>query len=172
MGLESYMIPSPLSQEARNQLLALKDGKDTHRRVRQWVEMVLLSDAGWENAPIARHLGVDEKTVQRHVRAFRTCGVEALAHQYGKRGPHKATPEAMKVLDELLAEGRIWNAVQLRAALQEKTGVDISIDHLRVVLKKRGYSWKRTKRSVAHSRKPEVYAERREQLESLKKISG
>lgn len=166
------MLPTPLSFSQRVELLRAKNSSEIHPKKRERIEMVLLADAGWENRQIARHLGKGESTVQIQVRAFIKGGLESLGVHYGEdRKPRKATAEFLQAAEAKLDEDRIWTAPQLVKALAEETGVTMHKDHLSKLLKQRGFSWKRTKKSVAHSRKPEVFEAKSEALASLKKIS-
>ena len=164
------MLQTPLTAEQRRELLFLKNSKDTHPKARERVEMVLLADAGWENARIAAHLGKGESTVQQIVRKFVKQGLASFEVGYfGPRGGYKAKDDFIAKLEELLDQERIWTAPQLQAELEKQTGTRVCLDWIRKLCKARGYAWKRTKRSVAHSRKPEVFEARREALDVLKK---
>lgn len=166
------MLPTPLSSEQRDELIRVKNSHDTHPKMRERIEMVLLADAGWENRQISRHLRKGESTVQIQVRAYITGGLEALTIHYGEdRKPRKATEDFLQLAEAKLDEDRIWTARQLVTSLAEETGTTMHKDHLSKILKQRGFSWKRTKKSVAHSRKAEVFEAKREALASLKKIS-
>lgn len=165
------MLKTPLSPETRRELLALKNRKTTHPKTSERIEMLLLADAGWTHDAIAAHLGRSCSLVQLRIRAYETQGIETLGVNYGPRRARKATPEYQAALVAKLDEDRIWTSAQLADALAEQTGIRLGIDHLRVLVKRHGYTWKRTKRSVAHSRKPEVYEARREVLDGLKKTS-
>jgi transposase len=164
------MLLTPLTAEQRRELLVLKNAKSTHPKARERVEMVLLADAGWENARIATHLGKGESTVQQIVRNFVKQGMASFEIGYfGPRGGYKADSDFITRLEKKLEEERIWTAPQLQAELEKETGTRVCLDWIRKLCKARGYAWKRTKRSVAHSRKPEVFEARREALDVLKK---
>ncbi len=170
------MSRTRLTAEQRSELLTLKDARSTHPKVRRWVEMVLLSAEGWTCARIAEHLGLSEKGVQERVRCFKREGMGSLVVRYpegrGNGTMRKLTPAYLEALRRLLESEALYTAERLRDALTEETGVEISTDHLREILGREGYGWKRTKRSVAHSRDPEVFESRREALWALEKKGG
>lgn len=173
MGFVVGMLRTPLSSEQREELIALKQRRDTPSRVIERIEMVLLANEGWQNTQIAEHLGRSESWVQHRIRDFVTKGLSGLIPTpRAARTPHKVTPAYLEAMEAKLAEERIWSAPQLAEALAEETQIQVSPDHLRAVLRQRGYRYKRTKKSVSHSRKPEVYEAKREALVALKKISG
>ena len=57
--------------------------------------------------------------------------------------PPRLTPELEVYVQERLAEPRLWNSALLSGALQERSGVTVSRDAMRVQLQALGYSWKR-----------------------------
>lgn len=167
------MSRTRLTAEQRSELLNLKDARSTHPKVRRWVEMALLHAEGWTCARIAEHLGLSEKGVQVRVRRFNREGMASLVVRYPEgrgAGPmRKITPAFLEALRRMLETDVLFTAERLRDALAEETGVEISTDHLRELVAREGYSWKRTKRSVAHSRDPQVFESRREALWALEK---
>lgn len=171
MGFVVDMLRTPLTSEQREELIALKKHRDTSKRVVERIEMVLLANEGWQNTRIAEHLDRSESWVQHRIRDYVTKGIQGLVPApRAARTPHKVTPAYLEAMEAKLAEERIWSAPQLADALAEETRIQVSPDHLRAVLRQRGYRYKRTKKSVSHSRKPEVYEAKRESLLVLKKI--
>ncbi|MNL32011.1 hypothetical protein D3C87_1538350 [compost metagenome] len=171
MGLEVDMLPTPLNSAQRAELVSLKKRRDTPARTLEIIELVLLADAGWPNDRIATHVGRSESWVQHRIRDYVTRGLTGLYLAPRKpRSCHKTTPEYRQALLAKLEEERIWSAPQLSEALVDAGFERVHPDHLRSVLHELGFRYKRTKKSVAHSRKPEVYEARREILDGLKKI--
>jgi hypothetical protein len=145
------MIRVILTPAQRDELRARTHRPDVTPRVRDRLEMIRLSDAGWSIPRIAGHLGCHEQTVRRHVAAFLAAGFAALA----------------ALLD---AGGRTWTTRQLAAWLEGEQGVRVHPDHLSRLLHARGFGWKRTLSSVAHKRRdPDAYAAKAAELDALKK---
>jgi putative transposase len=71
------MIRSPLDEATRDELRALRR-TGLPPKVRDRIEMVTLSDAGWSPPGIAEHLGYHPQTVRDLLRAFLTRGTAAL----------------------------------------------------------------------------------------------
>lgn len=162
-------LRTPLTENERQLLLAAKNAPETHPRERERVEMVLLADAGWTNLQIARHLGRGESAVQTHVRAWMVEGLAGMAMGFSPGRTPRITEEYKTKLAEKLGSDRLYSARQLAEELASETGISIGVDHMRTVIKAQGGRYKRTKKSVSHARKPEVFEAKREALDVLKK---
>lgn len=160
---------TPLTSDERQALLAAKNTSQTHLRERERVEMVLLADAGWTNAQIARHLGRTETTVQAHVRKWSKEGLAGLEMHFSPGRTPRITDVFKALLLEKLKSDRLYSARQLCAELEHETGIAITIDHMRAVVRGIGGRYKRTKKCVKHSRKPHLFEAKKEALEVLKK---
>src|SRR5215217_2331596 len=114
------MIRTRLDDATRDELQALRR-KTLPPKVRDRIEMLLLSDAGWSSPRIAEHLGYCGQTVRDALRGFLARGIEAL---YPFRsGPEPDVAHRDRVADELrrlLAEGPTWTSRQLAGALDER----------------------------------------------------
>jgi transposase len=139
-------------------------------RERERMDMVRLSDAGWSVPRIARHLGWHEQTVRKYVAAFLAGGFERLADRPRPGRPRRLTDEHLAALERLLdATERSWTRPQLVAWLRREHGVSAHPDSLRVLLKRRRFRWKRTKRSVRHKGDPDRRAAAELELARLKR---
>ena len=163
------MIRVALTAAEREELRARARTADP--RTRDRLEMVRLADAGWSVPRVARHLGLHEQPVRRHVTAFLARGFAALPDR-----PRTGRPPTVTEADLLAAEarldagGRTWTTRQLVAWLAEERGVAVHPDHLRRLLRRRRFGWKRTVTSVAHKRRdPERYDAKVAELAGLKK---
>lgn len=140
-------------------------------RTRDRLEMVRLADAGWSIPRIARHLGCHEQTARRHVAAFLAGGFDALPDKPRPGRPPTVAEADLLALEAVLdAGGRTWTARQLVAWLEAERGVAVHPDHLRRLLRRRRFGWKRTVTSVAHTRRdPAAYDAKVAELDGLKK---
>ncbi len=138
--------------------------------IRDRLEMVRLSDAGWSVPTIARHLGQHEQTVRAWIKAFLDGGFDALPNK--PRGG-KASALTLTMLDTVrteVAKGeRTWTAAQLAAWIADHHGVRLSTDRLRVHLRRAGITWQRTRRSLKHKQEPTEVVERQAVLTDLAK---
>lgn len=146
----------------------------THRttvvsRTRERLEMIRLSDQGWNIPKIAVHLAQHEQTVRFWVKAFLDGGFDALADQ-----PHPGQKSAVTapMLIEVrgwLAQGdQTWNARQVAAEVHLRFGLLRSPDQWRRLLRREHLSYKRTQRSLHHKQDPVVVAAKTAQLDTLK----
>ena len=78
------MIRIRLDPTTRDELQQMRR-QDLPAKVRDRLEMVLLSDAGWAPARIAEHLGYGYRTALGVLNDFRARGRDALAPR--RRGP-------------------------------------------------------------------------------------
>ena len=140
-------------------------------RTRDRLEMIRLSAAGLSVPQIARQMDCSDQTVRKYLKAFLEEGFEALPDR-PHRGPSpKVKEEHLQALERTLDEtDRAWTAPQLADWLKTDQGVIVHPDHLRVLLHRRGFRWKRMKRSVEHKQSDPVVQEAAEiELEALKK---
>jgi transposase len=140
-------------------------------RTRDRLEMIRLADAGWSIPRIAGYLGFHEQTVRRQVKAFLAGGFDALPDRPRSGRPPQITEADLQAVDALLDAGeRTWTLRQLVAWLAAERQVHIHPEHLRRLLRRRRFAWKRTVSSVAHQRRdPAAYAAKVADLERLKK---
>ncbi len=160
-----------LSDDQRDELRRRTHEPGVRPSVRDRLEMIRLSDAGWSVPHIASHLGAHEQTVRRYVKTYLARGFDGLAPR-----PHPGRPPRIQVADleaveRLLDEtDRTWTAPQLVAWLEAERGVVLCRDHLGRLLRRRGFRWKRTKQSVAHKRTdPTLVQTAARELAALKK---
>src|SRR6478735_4095471 len=147
------MIRTPLDDATRDELQALRR-KPLPPKVRDRIEMVLLSDAGWSAPRIATHLGYCGQTVRDRLRAFLARGTDAL-HPF-RTGPGPDTDHRDRIADELnrlLADDRTWTSRQLAAALAER-GVAMGARQVRRHLKRMGARYRRTASTLKHKQDP------------------
>ncbi|MER3466803.1 MAG: hypothetical protein C4340_06845 [Armatimonadota bacterium] len=165
------MIRVELNAEQREELRKRSHERGIHPRTRDRLEMVRLADAGWSIPRIARHLEYHEQTVRKYIKRFVAGGFGQLPDKPHPGRRAKVTEAMLTALERLLDESdRTWTTPQLAQWLSEHFQVDVHPDHLARLLHRRGFHWKRTKRSVAHQRKvPDLQAAKAAELEVLKR---
>jgi transposase len=165
------MIRVKLSVEQREELRARTRERGMHPRTRDRLEMVRLADAGWNVPRIAGHLQYHEQTVRKYVKEFLAGGFDRLPDK-PRPGPRpKITEEILHALERRIDQSdRTWTTPQLAQWIEGEFRVRVHPDHLARLLHKRGFSWKRTKRSVSHKRTdPDLQVAKEAELEVLKK---
>ena len=168
MLLSMYRVT--LTEDQRHELRQRTSQAGIAPSLRDRLEMVRLSDAGWSVPTIARHLGQHEQTVRAWIKAFLKGGFDALPNKPRGGDTPDVTPAMLEAARAEVAKGtRIWSASQVADWIDEHHGVRISPGRMRVHLKRVKLSYQRTSRSLHHKQKPEEVAERKDQLEQLEK---
>jgi transposase len=144
-----------LTPEQRAELERRLRARTTERRVHDRLEMVRAVADGATVPVAARALGFHPQTVRQAVKRFLAEGVAGLEDR-----PRPGRPPRLSEADLLALEARLdadaasgartWTLLQLAGWLAEERGVRLSPDRLGVLLKRRDFRWKRTKRSTAH----------------------
>ena len=165
------MIRVELTEAQRDELRSRTREPGLAPRTRDRLEMVRLADAGWAIPRIARHLGVHEQTVRKHVKAFLAEGFAALPDRPRPGRPPRVTEAHLQALEALIdAGGRTWTTRQLVEWLAREHGVRVHPDHLSRLLHARRFGWQRTVTSVAHKRRDQAaYDAKVAELDALKK---
>jgi putative transposase len=161
------MIHIRLDEPTRDELQRMRR-PDLPTRARDRLEMVCLSDAGWEPARIADHLGYDYRTVLRVLHDFESRGTEALFPR--RRGPAPDAGRCRRItglLHDLVGQDRTWTAAQLAEALREH-GVDLGARQVRRYLKGLKAGYRRTASTVRHKQDPAKVARAEAVLANLR----
>jgi transposase len=147
------MIRARLDDATRDELQILRR-KPLPPKVRDRIEMVVLSDAGWSAPRIAAHLGYCGQTVRDRLRAFLARGLDAL---YPFRpGPAPDLAHRDRVAEELtrlLTEDRTWTSRQLSQALAER-GIALGPRQVRRHLRRIKAGYRRTAATLKHKQDP------------------
>jgi transposase len=162
------MIRTHLDDATRDRLNSLRR-TDLPAKVRDRVEMVAPSDAGWSPPRIAAHLGYCAHTVRGLLKDFAARGTDALYPR--PTGPAPDTARRQQVTDALrqrLAEDRTWTSRQLSASLTDR-GIAIGSRQVRRYLTRLAAGYRRTATTVAHKQDPAKVARAAKVLGGLKK---
>jgi transposase len=159
-----------LTAEQAAELTRRRRDPKTKPRVRDRLEMVRRSDKGWSIPQIAQHFELTESRVRHWIKQFLVEGFDGLADRKGVGPKRRLTKEILEHLRQAIGQdGRTWTAVQVNAWLLEQHGFTMNRRYLSEVLGNNGLSYKRTTRTIRHKQKPEQVADRKADLETLKK---
>jgi putative transposase len=134
-------------------LLALRRAERSPK-VRDRIEMVTLSDAGWSPPRIASHLGCHPQTVRDALRADLARGIAALRPFRSGPAPdveHRDRIDA--ALREFLVKARAWTSRQLGEALAGR-GIALGPRQVRRHLRRIGSRYRRTASTLKHKQDP------------------
>ena len=160
------MIRVFLTDAARGELYALRR-TDLPAKVRDRVEMVRSSDAGWSPPRIAAHLGYCGPTVRGFLRDFDARGTAALYPRKTGPAPDSAKREQVAGhLRQLLGEDRTWTAGQLAGALRPH-GVRLGPRQVRRYLRLLKAGYRRTASTLEHKQDPAKVARAEQVLAGL-----
>jgi transposase len=122
--------------------------------VRDRLEMLFLSDAGWSPPRIADHLGYDPQTVRKVLHGWKRKGQAILFP--ATPGPEPDTGRRDTILGHLtdrLRQDRTWTSAQLAEALREH-GVTLGDRQVRRYLRQLQAGYRRTASTLEHKQDP------------------
>ena len=120
-------------------------------------------------AAIASYTGRGAASIGRDLDRWEERGFEGLADGAAPGNPPRITEEARAFVRERLAEERTWNAPQLAEALEERFGLVVTPEAVRLRLLSMGYRWKRTRYVPSRPPDPEEGRKARADLAELKR---
>lgn len=157
---------TPAQDEALREL-ELSPGVNAKVRLR--ASLIRLNGAGWGVPRLVAHFGRNPQSIHNDLDRFEQMGVAGLADGKAPGNKPSVTPEIELFLETKLAEDRVWHSSLLAEAVTERFGVKLGREAIRVTLLNLGYRWKRTRYAPGRDADPDVVAEHRASLETLKR---
>lgn len=159
-----------LTDEQRLELDRRAHQRGVAANLRDRLEMLRLSDAGWSVPRIAKHFGQHHQTVRHWIKAFGEGGFDALADRPRGGSVSALTPPLLEALrQEIHKAERTWSAPQIAEWIAEVLGVQRSADQVRRKLRQARLSYKRTNRHLRHKQSAEQVAQKSAALSDLQK---
>ncbi len=159
-----------LSSDQLAELTCRCHNKATKPRTRDRLEMLRLCHAGWSIPTIARHFNMTPNRVRHWIKRFLADGFDALDSAWGGGPPRKLTAAILVHLKQVVGQdGRTWTTPQVQEWLSEHYNLTVNRTWLCEVMNQNGLRYKRTTRTLRHKQKPELVADRKVDLETLKK---
>lgn len=157
-----------LTAEEDRTLRELRQATTVPSRVKERAEAIRLNAKGWYVERIAAYLGCHITTVREALHRWLDKGLGGLWDLPKSTRQRSWSEEDMHCVENWLREEeRTYNAKQLAHRLKEERGVEITPNHLRRILKMRGISWKRTRKSHRNNQDPNFKAVKQADLEML-----
>lgn len=158
-----------LSEADDAALREVEQGAGWREKVRLRAKVVRLSHRGMSAREITAYTGRHLSSVLRDFSRWEQRGLAGLADGAipGRRSPIGEAARAF--LTEKLSEERGWTAQQLAATLQERFGLSVNRESLRVCLRHMGYTWQRQRYVPVKQPDAELLATKRQELDELKK---
>lgn len=150
---------------------------DPRMEVRRRATAIRLLHLGYRPWQVADILNIRYSTLQNWWHRWERGGLEALADQPRPGRPAKATSAYEQALDEILEHPpsdygypfALWTIDRLRLHLAQTTGISLSRERFRVLLKARDWVYRRPKKDLKGLQDREARAQVEELLEELKK---
>jgi transposase len=145
--------------------------------VRQRATAIHMLHSGEKPGRVAELMAVGIATIYNWHHRWQTEGLAGLSNKPKSGRPQKATEEYGQLLEEVLSKEpqeygydfNLWTVERLRQHLHTATGIEISANRFRALLKRQGYRYRRPKHDLAHLQDPKAKELAREALEILKK---
>ena len=150
-------------------LRELETSPVVNAKVRLRASIVRLSHHSWTVPKLAKHFGRGLQTIHNDLTRFEQFGVAGLIDGKAPGNQPSVTPEIAVFLQHKLEENRAWNSSLLSEAVREQFGVTLGREVIRLKLVELGYRWKRARYAPGKQADPEVVAEHRASLETLKR---
>lgn len=150
---------------------------DRQPEVRRRATAIHMLHLGYTPSQVAEAMHIERKTLYRWLERWEEVGVAGLENQSRVGRPRKATPKYREAVAEALAQEpaaygysfAIWTLARLRDHLAQTTGIRLSVNRLREVLKREGYVYRRPKHDLRYRQDPAEREAAEEHLEALKK---
>jgi len=145
-----------LTSQERKELQKVAHCDDRPSRASLRATVILMSAEGFSAKTIGRVLGIGLRTVRRTRRGWRREGYEGLYDGWRPERPARADKKYLRLLYRVVRTDprklgfyfAHWTAPRLAEYLKRKTGVRLCDDWVRMLLKSRGFVWRKTKLTI------------------------
>ena len=150
---------------------------DKRPEVRHRATALQLLHQGMKPQAVADTLAVSQGSVYYWHARWREGGLEGLANQPKSGAPPKADEVYWQRVGEVVEQEpsvlgydfTVWTAERLIAHMAAETGIELSVNRFRVVMRERGYVHRRPKHDLKSLQDPQARATAEVQLAELKK---
>jgi putative transposase len=126
---------------------------------------------------VADTLAVTLGSIYKWHARWREGGLDALANKPKSGAPCKADESYWQRVDEIVEQDptelgydfTIWTSERLIAHMVKETDIELSVNYFRIVMRRRGYVYRRPKYDLTSLQDPEARADAEAWLEELKK---
>lgn len=146
-------------------------------RVADRVTALLLLDSGAPTSQILSALGISRRTLQYWKQRWLRRKVFGLEDKYRSGRPPRVTPEYVRELIRTVRRDprslgyafTRWTAPRLSEYLFQRTGIRLTSHWVREQLRRKGFVWRRTKRTIRNLQDAKLKERAQKQLRRLKK---
>ena len=152
--------------------------KDGRPEVRHRATALQLLHQGMKPQAVADTLAVSLGSIYHWHAKWREGGLDALANQPKSGAPPKADEAYWQRVGEVVEQEpnvfgydfTVWTAERLIAHMVTETGIELSVNRFRVVMRQRGYVYRRPKHDLKSLQDPQARAAAEAQLAELKRV--
>jgi len=169
-------------QLSETELSQLKEAirKDPRPEVRQRATAIHMLHLGYKPEEVSEQLMVSKPSIYNWHRRYREGNLNGLENQpkgCPKRKADEAYCQALEAaLDQEPSElgypFSVWSVERLRDHLKRETGVELSVSRLRVIMRQKGFVYRRPKHDLTELQDPDAKEQARLLIEELKKGSA
>ena len=153
------------------QLLKTIEQKSKYYQVRHRAKSILLSYQGYSIKQIMSVFNVSRNTIYNWFNNWEIDGLNGLYNLKGRgRKPILNSQQELEVKELIKSHPKTLKLVQQK--VENQWGVKISKDTIKRLAKKKGMGWYRLKKRVRGQVCPELYQEKKRELELLKKAES
>ena len=146
-------------------------------QVRQRATAIHLLHLGNKPQQVAEVLNVTRSTIYNWVQRWQQSGLPGLSDKPKNGRPQLATPQYIQKLEQLIDSDPTewgysftsWTINRLMAHLERETGITMSDETFRQLLKKHNYVYRRPKHDLTPLQDPEARERAEDLLDTLKK---
>jgi transposase len=150
------------------QLLKTIEQKSKYYQVRHRAKSILLSYQGYSIGQIMSIFNISRNTVYNWFNNWENDGLNGLYNLKGKgRKSILNSQQELEVKELIKSQPKTLKLVQQK--VENEWGIKISKDTIKRIAKKKGMGWYRLKKRVKGQVCPELYQEKKRELELLKK---
>ena len=150
---------------------------DKRPEVRHRATALHMLHQGMKPQEVADILAVSLGSIYKWHARWRKGGLDALANQPKSGAPRKADEAYWRRVGEVVEQEpsafgynfTIWTAERLIAHMVAETGIELSVSRFRVVMRKRGYVYRRPKHDLKSLQDPQARAAAETWLQELKR---
>jgi transposase len=150
---------------------------DERSEVVERATAVRMLHLGFELKAVAKALNRGHATISNWWKRYQTGGIEGLANSPRPGRPSRATEDYLQGLKTALETDpttlgypfTVWTVDRLREHLEVETGIQLSSDRVRVLMRQAGYVWRRPKFVLQGQPDAAAYRQAAELLAELKK---
>lgn len=164
---------------AESELLVICEAikRDKRPEVRHRATALHMLHQGMQPQAVADTLAVSLGSIYHWHARWREGGLEALANQPKSGAPPKADVAYWQRVGEVVEQApsvfgydfTVWTAQRLIAHMAAETGIELSVNRFRVVLRARGYVHRRPKHDLKSLQDPQARAAAEVWLDELKR---